>query len=84
MPEQQDIEYKSSWHEDHLKTICAFANSHGGSLYIGKDDSGNNTGLEEYERLMVDLPNKIRNHLGITAEVNLVKDGSKYFIEIVV
>jgi ATP-dependent DNA helicase RecG len=31
---------------------------------------------------MVDLPNKIRNHLGITADVNLVKEGLQYFIEI--
>ena len=38
MPEQHNIEYKTSWHEDHLKTICAYANSQGGKLYIGKDD----------------------------------------------
>ena len=25
MPEQQNIEYKSSWHDDYLKWICGFA-----------------------------------------------------------
>jgi len=84
MPEQHNIEYKQNWHEDHLKTICAYANSQGGKLYIGKDDKGKTIGITEYKRLMDDLPNKIRNHLGITAEVNLVKDKSKYFIEIIV
>jgi len=27
MPEQQNIEYKSSWHDDYLKWICGFANA---------------------------------------------------------
>lgn len=84
MPEQHNIEYKQSWHEDHLKTICAYANSQGGKLYIGKDDKGKTVGISEYKKLMDELPNKIRNHLGITIEVNLFEEGSKYFIEIIV
>ena len=82
MPEQHNKEYKRNWHEDHLKTICAFANSQGGKLYIGKDDTGITAGISEYKKLMDDLPNKIRNHLGINAEVNLKRDKTKYFIEI--
>ena len=34
MPEQQNIEYKSSWHDDYLKWICGFANAQGGRIYI--------------------------------------------------
>ena len=33
---------------------------------------------------MDEIPNKIKNLLGIAAEVNLLQDGSKHFIEIVV
>ncbi|MGK9476731.1 ATP-binding protein [Melioribacter sp. OK-6-Me] len=84
MPEQHNIEYKTSWHEDHLKTICAFANSQGGKLYIGKDDKGITIGTLEYKKLMDDLPNKIKNRLGITTEVNLLTDDEKHFIEIFV
>ena len=84
MPEKHDIEYKQSWHDDYLKTICAFANLQGGNLYIGKDDNGNTVGISDYKKLMEDLPNKIKNHLGITAEVNLVEEDFKYFIEIIV
>ena len=40
MPEQQNIEYKSSWHDNYLKWICGFANAQGGRIYIGKDDAG--------------------------------------------
>ncbi|MDZ7763220.1 MAG: ATP-binding protein [Melioribacteraceae bacterium] len=84
MPEQHNIEYKQSWRDEYLKTICAYANSQGGKLYIGKDDQGKTIGVSEYKKLMDDLPNKIKNHLGITAEVNLLKDNNKRSIEIVV
>ena len=83
MPEQQNIEYKSAWHDDYLKWICGFANAQGGVIYIGKDDNGIVTGVDDYKRLMDDIPNKVRNAMGITVEVNLHEESSKYFIEIV-
>ena len=84
MPEHQNIEYKQSWHDDYLKWVCGFANAQGGIIYIGKNDNGKVVGLEDYKYQMDEIPNKIRNLMGITAEVNLRKDKSKYFIEIVV
>lgn len=32
MPEQQNIEYKQSWHDDYLKWVCDFANAIGGQV----------------------------------------------------
>jgi ATP-dependent DNA helicase RecG len=84
MPEQQNIEYKQSWHDDYLKWVCGFANAQGGQIYIGKDDVGKVVGLEDYKRLMDDIPNKIKNLMGITAEVNLLQESDKHFIEIIV
>jgi ATP-dependent DNA helicase RecG len=84
MPEQQNIEYKSSWHDDYLKWVCGFANAQGGRIYIGKDDAGNVVGLEDYKQLMEEIPNKIKNLMGITAEVNLSHENDKHFIEIIV
>ncbi|WP_286778942.1 MULTISPECIES: ATP-binding protein [Sphingobacterium] len=83
MPEQQNIEYKQNWHEEYLKWVCGFANAQGGVIYIGKDDNGDIVGLEEYKKLMDDIPNKIRNAMGITVEVNLHEEAGEYFIEIV-
>jgi ATP-dependent DNA helicase RecG len=83
MPEQQNIEYKQSWHDDYLKWICGFANANGGTIYVGKDDNGNVVGVADYRRLMEELPNKIRDLLGIIVEVNLHKSGGMYFIEII-
>ncbi|MDR2843137.1 MAG: putative DNA binding domain-containing protein [Candidatus Symbiothrix sp.] len=84
MSESQNIEYKSSWHEEYLDWICGFANAQGGKIYIGKDDNGNVIGFSDYKDLMEKIPNKIKNQLGITAEVNLLQEDGKHYIEIVV
>ena len=38
--ESQNLEWKSSWRDEHLKWICGFANAQGGRLVIGKNDRG--------------------------------------------
>lgn len=83
MPEQQNIEYKQSWHDDYLKWVCGFANAQGGIIFIGKDDNGTIVDVGDYKRLMDDIPNKIKNSIGILVEVNLHEDQGKHFIEIV-
>jgi ATP-dependent DNA helicase RecG len=66
MSESQNIEWKRSWHDDYLKWICGFANAVGGIIYIGKDDDGVVTHLENHKALMESLPNKIRENLGVS------------------
>ncbi len=80
--EDQYIEYKESWRDEYLKWICAFANTKGGRLYIGKNDSGKTTGVPDSPKLLEDIPNKIVNVLGVTADVNLKKEKGKEYIEI--
>lgn len=84
MPEQQNIEYKRSWHDDYLKWICGFANANGGSIFIGKDDDGNVVGLANAKRLLEEIPNKVRDVLGILVDVNLHTTAQGNFIEIAV
>lgn len=83
MSESQNIEWKSSWHDDYLKWICGFANAHGGTIYIGKNDDGIVTGLSDTKKLMEELPNKIRDRLGVVCEVNLQSEDDKEYIEII-
>jgi ATP-dependent DNA helicase RecG len=33
--ENQDVEYKESWHDKYLERICGCANANGGTLHIG-------------------------------------------------
>ncbi|MEC4676889.1 MAG: ATP-binding protein, partial [Nitrospirota bacterium] len=71
--ESQTVEYKQSWRNDCLKVVSAFANSDGGVLIIGLDDRGKPAGLKNVNRLLEDIPNTIRNKLGIIPSVELDK-----------
>ena len=82
MPEMHNVEWKSSWKDDYLSWICGFANAQGGSLYIGLDDEGHPVGLKDCGKLLEDLPNKIRDAMGIVVNVNLHKEGSMEYLEI--
>jgi ATP-dependent DNA helicase RecG len=84
MTEQQNVEYKASWRDEYLKWVCGFANAQGGKIFIGVDDKGTIIGLEDYKRLIEDIPNKIVNHLGIVTDVNLHGENEKKYIEIIV
>ena len=82
--EQQNIEFKSSWHDDYLKWICGFANAQGGKIFIGLNNTGEVIGVGNYQELMEIIPNKIHDLLGILAELNLDQVDGKYYLEIVV
>ncbi len=72
MKECQNIEWKETWNDEYLKWVCAFANTEGGSICIGIDDHGKIYPLKNEKKLLEDLPNKIRDVLGIIADVRLV------------
>ena len=80
MSENQNIEWKSSWRDEYIKWICGFANASGGMLEIGKDDSGIVVGIADARTLLEELPNKIRNVLGIIVDVNLHSEKGKDWI----
>ena len=82
MNESQNIEWKSNWRDEYIKWICGFANASGGKLEIGKDDSGAVIGLADAGTLMEDLPNKVKNILGIIVDVNLHSENSKNWISV--
>jgi len=84
MAESQNTEYKRIWKDEYLKWICGFANAKGGSIFIGKGDNRETIGLSNAKKLMEDIPNKIRDVLGILVDVNLHTENSLDFIEIIV
>lgn len=82
MKENQNIEWKESWRDEYLKWICGFANAQGGLLIIGKNDTGIIKGINDAEKLLEDIPNKVRDVLGILVDVNLKTEDSKDYLEI--
>ena len=83
MMESQNIEWKETWRDEYLKWICGFANAHGGSIFIGKNDAGKVTGISNAAKLLEDIPNKVKDILGILIDVNLHHEGKKEFLEII-
>lgn len=84
MSEDQNIEFKESWRDEYLKWICGFANANGGIIVIGKDDDGKITGLKDARKLMEDIPNKVKDVLGIVVDVDLHKSKDGDYIEILI
>ncbi len=84
MAENQNIEWKESWRDEYLKWICGFANAQGGKIYIGTNDKGNVIGVPDSKKLLEDIPNKVRDILGIIVDVNLLTQDGEDYIEICV
>ncbi len=76
------VEWKGSWRDDYLRWLCGFANADGGTLVIGKNDKGEPVGAPDAQRLLVDLPNKIRDTLGLVVPVRAVTKKGKTLVEI--
>lgn len=86
MSEGQRLDWKTAWRDDHLKTVCAFANADGGALEIGRDDDGAVVGIgaRERRRLLEELPNKLRDLLGIVAAIAVQEEDGVPYVRIVV
>jgi ATP-dependent DNA helicase RecG len=80
--ETENIEFKEKWTDDSLKTICAFANTSGGELIIGISDKGEIVGVKDIEKLIRDLPNKIRDKLKITPSISVEEKEGKEILHI--
>ena len=59
--ENERIEYKSQMIDDIYKEVIAFANTDGGIIYIGIDDQGNLTGIDDVDETYTRLTNGIRD-----------------------
>jgi ATP-dependent DNA helicase RecG len=80
--ESHNLDYKQSWQDEHIKTLCAFANSEGGMIQLGKDDHGHIVALENPKKLLESLPGKIIQKLGIYPRVDLEEENGNPFISI--
>jgi ATP-dependent DNA helicase RecG len=82
--ENQLVEWKESWRDEYIKWICGFANAQGGLLIIGKNNAGEVVNVPDAKFLTEEIPNKVRDMLGIMVDVNLLQESGKSYLEIVV
>ncbi len=82
LKESETVEFKEQFNDSAVKTLAAFANTKGGSLYVGvKDDA---TLLSEgiTDKAQQDVVSKTMNILGITPEVSLHAHEGGNFLEV--
>ncbi len=82
MKESQHIEWKETWRDEYLRWVCGFSNAEGGVLEIGRNNRGVVVGVPNAARLMEEIPNKVRDVLGIMVDVNLREEDGKEWVEI--
>jgi len=78
--ETQNIEFKPNWRDEYIKVLSAFANTDGGTLIIGVDDNHKPIGVRNAKKLLEDIPNKVKDKLGIIPFVEIKKEKSKEII----
>ncbi|MGX8833233.1 RNA-binding domain-containing protein [Amedibacillus sp. YH-ame6] len=88
--EDMYTEFKREYVDDLKKTIVAFANSEGGTIFVGMEDDGSVSGVkkEEIDDVMLKITNSIRESISPDATMYtkcLIKEmDSKMIIEILV
>lgn len=80
--ESQTTEYKQLWSDKYLAYISGFANSQGGTLYVGINDSGEVVGIDNAKYLLENLPNKIIQATGIIPDIEVLNRKDKEYIAI--
>ena len=77
--ESERTEYKSHLVDDIYQEVIAFANTDGGVIYIGIDDHGNVTGIDNVDETYTRLTNGIRDAIApdVTMFVRYVLQESK-------
>lgn len=59
--ETENIEFKAQFTEEIYKEVIAFANTNGGIIYVGIDNNGNVTGLDDVDKEYTRITNGIRD-----------------------
>jgi ATP-dependent DNA helicase RecG len=61
MIENNETEFKREFTDKIARTIVAFANTSGGSLYIGVDDDGTVVGIDDIDKVQLNVKNILRD-----------------------
>mgnify|MGYP004502604909 FL=1 len=79
MLEGKNIEFKRQYTDDIKYAVLAFANTEGGTLYIGINDDGSVEGVEDPDAVMLQVMNMIRD--AIRPDITVAVDCSTELME---
>ncbi len=84
MRETRTLEFKESITNTFLKTVSAFANYGGGEILFGVDDNGNVVGIEDPQKICLDIENKINDSITPNPEFLLEINQANHTIKLTV
>lgn len=82
--ESETREFRRNFGDETLRTLCAFANTSGGELWIGVEDDGTIHGASVGRESLRDWANRINQSLGINARIEPVEIEGKTVVRITV
>lgn len=82
LKESEKVEFKEIFNDSALKTLAAFANTKGGSLYVGVKDDATLLSKGITDEVQQAVVNKTMQILGITPQVRLHKHEGNDFLEV--
>lgn len=86
--ESESVELKGIYTPDFKKKILAFANTNGGTIYIGVQDNGEIIGLDDVDFVMQQVSNTIRDSIRpdvtMYTRIELVQEEKKNIVKLTV
>jgi ATP-dependent DNA helicase RecG len=69
LQEGERVEFKQQWTDQALEDLAAFANTRGGTLFVGVSDDGEIVGVEDPEAEIQRIANTAVSRLGLTPSI---------------
>ena len=86
--ESETVELKEIYTPDFKKEIVAFANTNGGTIYIGVQDNGEIVGLDNADFVIQQISNSLRDGIrpdvSMFTNIELLQEDNKYFVKLTV
>lgn len=88
MYESESVELKEIYTSDLKKEVVAFANTSGGTIYIGVQNNGEIIGIDDVDFVMQQISNAIRDgirpDISMFTNIELVHENNKIMVRIIV
>lgn len=78
------IARRSTWRDECLEVVCGIANAGGGRLILDAEVDGRGSVKRRTNRVMKAIPPDVKQALGLICAVELVLDGGRFCLEVVV
>lgn len=86
--ESETVELKEIYTSDLKKEIVAFANTNGGTIYIGVQDSGEIIGVDNADFVMQQISNSLRDSIrpdvSMFTNIELLQEDKKFLIKLTI